>query len=248
MTKTINLKLEQILIHIPHSSLNLPSYFFKYTLKDSEYIDNFNNYICDKEVPKLVPNKFNKLIFNYSRIFCDVERFRDDNEEIMSEKGMGVCYICDSKNNKFIDYDNNYKNNILTNIYDLHHNNLDNITTDILNKSNKCYIIDLHSFSDSLVKDLFNITDNPDICLGYEEDYIDLDLLEYTKEFFSEKGYTVKYNYPYKGTIIPNKYYKTNDNRVKSLMIEINKRVYLNNNFDKFKNIMYEYFNLIIDN
>lgn len=141
-----------------------------------------------------------------------------------------------------------YKNNILTNICDLHHNNLDNITTDILNKSNKCYIIDLHSFSDSLVKDLFNITDNPDICLGYEEDYIDLDLLEYTKEFFSKKGYTVKYNYPYKGTIIPNKYYKTNDNRVKSLMIEINKRVYLNNNFDKFKNIMYEYFNLIIDN
>ena len=90
---------------------------------------------------------------------------------------------------------------------------MDNLTTNIIDKYNECYVIDLHSFSDSLVSDLFNISDNPDICLGFNDKNIDLDLLEFTKEFFNNKGYSVKYNYPYEGTIIPNKY--NNDSRDK---------------------------------
>ena len=234
---------DKLLIHIPHSSLNIPSYFYDYTLRDKEYINKFNDYMCDKYVDKFVPDNINKLVFNYSRIFCDVERYRNDEKEVMFKKGMGVCYTHDNNNKRFIDFDYEYKENILNNIYDIHHSNLDNLTTNIIDKYNECYVIDLHSFSDSLVNDLFNICDNPDICLGFNDKNIDLDLLEFTKEFFNNKGYSVKYNYPYEGTIIPNKY--NNDNRVKSLMIEINKRIYIDNDFNKFKNIMYEYFNLI---
>ena len=40
----------------------------------------FKDYECIKVIPK------------YSRLYCDVERFKDDDKEIMSKYGEGVVY------------------------------------------------------------------------------------------------------------------------------------------------------------
>ncbi len=58
----------------------------------------------------------------------------------------------------------------------------------------------------------------------------DLEIVNLALNHFQNYGYSVKINYPYSGSIIPNYSFLNKDYRVKSLMIEINKRIYLKNN------------------
>ncbi len=237
-----------ILIHIPHSSLKLPKIFYKNIILNEEKINKENLELCDLYVDKLIKNlKVNKLIFKYSRLFCDVERFKDDNLESMSKIGMGFIYTHTSDKEKFINYSDEYKNYVINKYYDKHHNELDNLSNEIIDKYNKCLLVDLHSFSDTKIKKLLNLENNPDICIGVDINFEDKNITKFTEAYFKNLGYSVKINYPYVGTMVPNIFYKNKNIRFKSIMIEINKRVYLDDNkineirFNKFKIIIKEY-------
>lgn len=236
-----------ILFHIPHSSLKIPKMFWNICIKDQEYIQKSNIFLSDVLTDKLAPSKCHKLVFKYSRLFCDVEKFKDDTKEIMSKKGMGAIYTKDCDNTITIPTQK-YRNAILKTYYDKHHNKLDKVVTDILNKYNKCLIIDLHSYSDEMVKKLFNSDDNPDICIGTDYIYTDKSLIDFTINHFKKYGYSVAINKPYSGTIIPNKYYNKNDTRISSIMIEVNKRIYLEDNskFYKLKKCLEDYYKEIL--
>lgn len=226
--------MNKILIHIPHSSLKVTRRFEKKMLLSKKELKGENLFLSDYNIDKYAPLISNKIIFKYSRIMCDVERYKDNGMEEMSKLGMGYIYEYTSLKNKILDIDENYRKYI-DKIYDLHHNKIYNKVTKILNKYNECIIIDLHSYSDELVKRLFNKENNPDICIGINS-YYDKKLLDYTTNYFNDLGYTTKINYPYSGSLIPNEYFK--DTRIKSMMIEINKRI-LNH---RFKIIMNKYF------
>ena len=232
-----------ILFHVPHSSLKIPKQYWNICIKDKNYIKISNIFLSDFLTDKLIPNKCHKLIFKYSRLFCDVEKFKDDSKEIMSKKGMGVIYTHDCDNVITIP-NKKYKRKIYKSYYDKHHNKLDKIITNLLKKYNKCIIIDFHSFSDEMTKKLFNINTNPDICIGIDSNYINNDLINFTINHFKCYGYSIEINKPYSGTIIPNKYFYKNDKRLSSLMIEINKRIYLNQkkDFDKLKLCIDDYY------
>lgn len=221
---------KNIIIHIPHASLRLPEIFKDKLLQTQEKIDYQNIFMSDYLVDQFVPNNFSNIIkFEFSRLFCDVERFRDDKEEEMIKYGMGAIYEKDSDNQKIIDVDLNYKNEVLLNYYDKHHNKIDELTTNILEKHEKCYIMDLHSFSDDFVIKMFNKNNNPDICIGYDEKIKDETLIDLTIKHFKKYGYSISLNYPYSGSLIPNKYYNSNNNRIKSIMI-YKKDLYLDSN------------------
>lgn len=139
--------MKNILIHIPHSSLEIPEVFFSKTLVSKEEISQFDLDMCDLYVDKLVDEmQYNILKFNYSRLFCDVERFVNDDLEIMAKKGMGVVYTKDYNDKVFIKYDDEYKKNILNDYYYKHHEKLNNMCEYLLNKYNKCLIINLILF------------------------------------------------------------------------------------------------------
>ena len=231
---------DKIIIHIPHSSLYLPKEFYNRIILDKEYVEEENKFMCDYKVDLFLPKGFNILKFNYSRLFCDVERYKIDKLEEMSKYGMGVIYEKDSNGNKFINLDKKYKNNIIKKYYDKHHNKFNNLVNETLKKYNICYIIDLHSYSDLFVKKVLNKSNNPDICIGINKEYYSKKLTDFTINHFKKYGYSIKINYPYSGTMCPNK----KDDRVKSIMIEINKRIYLNNN-NKLLKCMNEYWNNI---
>jgi N-formylglutamate deformylase len=244
-----------IIVHIPHSSLKLPHSFWRKTIMNKHKIKNENIYLADLYVHKLFNyKKAHKLKFNYSRMFCDVERFRDDHLEVMTKLHMGVIYTHTSDQEKFIDINPVYKNFVLENYYDQHHQKLNEMCDKVLHRYKKCLIIDLHSFSDSMVKKILNKENNPDICIGTEEGFIDQELTQFTKQYFEKKGYCVAINYPYSGSMVPAKYYLTKDKRVKSLMLEINKRLYLKDDkiakplYKKLKKDLTEYFNQIEKN
>jgi len=238
--------MNHILFHIPHSSLKIPKQFWKIAIKDREYIKKSNIFLSDYLTDKLVPSKSHKLVFKYSRLFCDVEKFRDDSKEMMSQKGMGVIYTndCDvtiaTPNKK-------YKGKVLKSYYNKHHNKLDKLVTNLLNKNNSCIIIDLHSFSDEMTNKLFAIKENPDICIGIDNYFTNDKLMKLTIKHFKKYGYSVDINKPYSGTMIPSKYINKKENRLVSIMLEINKKVYLSDkkNFNKLKECIDDYYNKI---
>lgn len=87
-----------ILFHVPHSSSKIPTQYWDICIKDKQYIKSTNVFLIDYLTDKLILNKCHKLVFKYSRLFCDIEKFKDDSKEIMSKKRMGVIYTRDCNN------------------------------------------------------------------------------------------------------------------------------------------------------
>ena len=232
-----------VLFHIPHSSLKIPKMFWSICIVDKMHINNSNILLSDYLTNELIPNNAHKIIFNYSRIFCDVEKFKDDSKEVMSKKGMGVIYTKDC-DNTITCPNKKYKNNVIKSYYDNHHNKLNKRVTEVLKRQHNCIIVDLHSYSDEMVKNLLNKDNNPDICIGIDKNYTDQKLIDLTINHFKEYNYTVNINTPYEGTMIPNKYFNKKSNHLNSIMIEINKRIYLNNtnDFIKFQECLRKYY------
>ena len=80
------------IFHIPHSSTYIPKEYISDYLVNLDYLNLSANIICDNDLDKMVEHfKPNSIIFPYSRLFCDVERF-DSDDEIMNSIGMGVLY------------------------------------------------------------------------------------------------------------------------------------------------------------
>lgn len=232
----------KFIIHIPHSSLEVPKEFRERLLVDDEYFVKENKYISDYKIDEFIPKDYPNIVkFNYSRMFCDVERYLDDSKEEMSKYGMGAIYNKDSNGNEFIKLNKKYRQFVIDKYYKKHHENLDLMVEKLLKKYNDCFIIDLHSFSDEFVNKMFNKNNNPDICIGINKSNYDIDLLEKTINYFSSYGYSVMINYPYSGSIISNKY-----PNVKSIMIEVNKRVYSNDLlFNNFHECMMKYYDML---
>ncbi len=223
------------LIHIPHSSLYIPYDYRETSLIDPKELEKENLFMCDFRVDEFLDDKSQAIIFPYSRLYCDVERFKDDSE-VMNKYGMGYIYTKTSDGRLMFSPSLKHRETV-SKIYDQHHEKLDSRVTEILDSYGKCVIIDLHSFSSELVLRLFNYTEAPDICIGVEDNYYSEELTNYFMNYFKSNGYSVKINYPYKGSLVPNKFYRKVNPRIVSIMLEINKRVY-ENDFDTFKNVI----------
>ncbi len=226
---------KNILFHIPHSSLYIPDSYKQSTFLTISKLEEENMFLCDYKVDELLNDKSQAVIFPYSRLYCDVERFKDDSEP-MNQYGMGYIYTKTS-NGDLMFQPSFHQKKVITSIYDQHHGLLDDKVTEILDKYQQCIIIDLHSYSSELVSKLFHYQDVPDICIGIEEDYYSEEITNHFIQFFEHRGYSVKINYPYSGSLVPNKYYGKKNTNIVSIMIEINKRVY-EKNFDEFKKIL----------
>ena len=58
------------------------------------------------------------------------------------------------------------------------------------------------------------------------ERYNRLKVIEASINYFEQKGYSLGIDWPYSGTIVPMNYYQKND-KVHSIMLEINRKLYL---------------------
>ena len=168
------------------------------------------------------------IVAPVSRIICDTERFRNDEDEPMAEKGFGVCYrkTYDLKHN--IVWANGHREWVLENVYDVHHKNLELAVERALGeKPYKALILDCHSFSPvPLPYEPDQDPDRPDICIGTDPFHTPERLIELTERFFISKGYRVKINSPYSGTMVPLKHLGKKK-YVMSIMLEINRGLYL---------------------
>lgn len=213
----------QIILHIPHSKTEIPFY----DGFNMDYIEDETKLLVDHHTDKIfyIPN-VESLIFEYNRIFCDVERL-DDEDEPLFDSGRGFYYTKTDDGKDLRILNDEVKREIKNNFYDKHHNKLIDMVEERLEKFGSALIIDCHSFNDSpLNSDLDKTENRPDICLGVDDFHTPNWMVSRLKSFFEHNNFSVKINSPYSGTIIPLKYYNK-DKNVMGIMIEVNKKLYL---------------------
>lgn len=243
---------KKIIFHVPHACLDVPDFYLERLKVNRNYFDRINIYESDYLIDTFIPDDCNHIIFPYSRLFCDVERYRNDDDEQMARLySRGVVYQLDSNKKEFIDIDEEYKNMIKNIYYDNHHSLLKKKIDEIISIYDECIIIDFHSFSDTYVyKTSKNSIDtvNPDICIGFNDFNNSKSLIKDIQLLCNKYKYTNTLNYPYSGSLIPLDY--INDKRVISVMLEINKRLYLSDDLNKLDNhkstILHKYMNELI--
>lgn len=142
---------------------------------------------------------------DYSRFVVDVERLVNDPLEKI---GQGIVY------KMYNGLHRTFKGNEEIEMFRYHANYIRDLRL-MLNEHS--LLIDCHSFPSDL--------SDVDICIGYNEDWsrpTDF-VIELCKSVFEKHGYKVGINTPYANAIAPETGYTYN-----SIMIEVNKRLYLN--------------------
>jgi N-formylglutamate amidohydrolase len=215
---------ESLIFHIPHSSEIIPNYTGFNTL----LIQNEINLLTDFDTDLIfdVPNT-KQLVANFSRIFCDVERLPDIEEE-MFQCGRGFFYT-NRDNGQILRQDvDNFKQYVYNEYYVQHHLKLEQMIAKTIDEVGFATIIDCHSFANTPFEtDLNQDINRPDICIGTSETNTPFWLINKIDNLFDLNGFDVRINNPYSGTIVPTKY--IGDNRVHSIMIEINRNLYMIN-------------------
>lgn len=175
------------------------------------------------------------FVFPWSRLFCDVERFIDD--EPMEQQGHGICYTKDSFGVHLRHVTDEERQDIIEKYYKPHHTEFSIACNQCLSLFKEVVIVDCHSFSDEVLphesdKDVIR----PDFCLGTDEFHTPQILVDEIKNYLESKDFVVFINKPFAGTIVPLVHYKKNKD-LKSIMIEVNRKLYLGRSEEDFKYI-----------
>lgn len=223
----------EIIKHIPHASLEFPEGYDNHSLRFIYGNYKIENY---KQADLFVSDLFTdingvEIKAKYSRLYCDVERYKDDEKEPMAKIGQGYVYT------KSIYSERRYWRHLIYNGKDLaedidqyyneHHKKLTDETKKILASGKKVLILDLHSFSNEQAELIGKEGPFPDVCIGLNDTEYDQRILNVIIKKIEDKGYSYRINYPYSGSIIPNGLTKSQLKKVVSIMIEVNKRIYL---------------------
>ena len=246
-----------LLVNIPHSSTYIPPEIKNtFLLKDNDLQEELLR-ITDRYTDELFSCVTElggiSILYNYSRLVLDPERYRDDKKEEMACKGMGVIYTKDSTGGNLREVSKNERNLLLQNIYDPYHSAITKEVQELLAKSGECLIIDAHSFpAIPLPYEKSPKIKRPKICIGTDPYHTPEDLIQLIRDFFEEINLTTAINKPFPGCYVPIKFLHQ-VNRVKSIVIEINRGLYMNEDNGKknyslveIKTIIYRLINQII--
>lgn len=223
-----------VIVHIPHNGFSFP-YFAQpedASLRQEALYDSMQTLadlhvnILQKELferlqqhSNVVPYLFESTV---SRLYMDPERFPDHREE-MNSRGMGVIY---TKNHNMEDL---YDAPLTTNetlhrmtMYGEYHTAFEQLVETLLEQFGHCVILDLHSYStEPLLYELHSDQPRTPLVLGTDTFHSTM-----FQEVLSLEYDWMSINTVFQGTFVPMKYYH-HDSRVQSIMTEVRKDVYL---------------------
>lgn len=219
------------ILHVPHSSTDIPADLRSSFLLSEEGLQRELLRMTDRftdELFSLPAERATTIRFPVSRLVVDPERFLDDAQERMAERGMGVIYTRTADGGPLrADPGPAEKLALVSRFYDPHHRALANAVESALDAHGSCLIVDGHSFpSVALPCDLDQAPDRPDICIGIDPYHTPEWLTASAVERFAAEGFSVAVNQPYSGAVVPSASYGR-DRRVASIMIEINRGLYM---------------------
>ena len=236
-----------MILHIPHASQVIP---------------DKSIFLCsqgrlDFEMHLLTDHYTDQLFFHEeavviqapcSRIFCDMERFEDDELEPNSRLGMGVLYTHADNGELIRLISPEMRESILENFYRPHHRNLSNAVNSELLHYGSAKIIDCHSFPHHpLCRDSDTRENRPEFNIGTDGFHTPKEWIDCSVAFFEDRGYSLGVDWPYKGSIVPIHCYRR-DSRVSSIMLEVNRSLYMNEtngekreNFDIIRQVVHDF-------
>jgi N-formylglutamate amidohydrolase len=226
----------QVIINIPHASASIPECERKKLSLGTTDLRRELLRMTDWYADELfdMGADASGLIFPVSRLVCDPERFADDADEPMAAKGMGAVYTRTSDGRPLrSSLDAEERQRLLRRYYVPHHETLEQLVREALEASGRCLIIDAHSFPSSpLPCDMDQAPLRPDICIGTDPFHTPEWLQRTAVAAFGDLGWRVELNRPYAGTIVPGSFCQK-DARVHSIMVEVNRSLYMNEDTGK---------------
>ncbi len=217
-----------LILHIPHASLRIPDYG-KYLLP-REAVDAEALHLADLYTDELfLPAQGDAVIqADFSRVYCDVERFDHDALEPMSKFGMGAAYLRCDDGRELRQLTPAQREDILRDYYEPHHARLSSSVDFALARVGEARIVDCHSFPDTPLRcSLYQGNTKFDFNIGTDAFHTPAEWIDASVKFFAERGFRLGIDEPYSGSIVPMKHYQ-NDIRVKSIMLEVNRNLYMN--------------------
>lgn len=228
-----------IVCNVPHSGTAIPEALREHFVLPREALDTEVKYMADNHTDAL----YSELLYvssfirsTISRIVVDIERFKDEKDEPMSNVGMSAFYTRTSSGMVLRNIPEETKH-ILEKIYTDYHDSLSGLVDSALVKNNLALIVDCHSFpSVPRVYEPDQKMDRPDICIGTDDYHTPQRMTKLLIQNFEDLGYRVAVNTPFSGCIVPTHHYQK-DRRVLSVMVEINRKLYMNEKtFQKWNN------------
>ena len=206
MRKTEVKSYNNIILHIPHASV----YGLGYAKWDDKVgliqeVRRWTDWYTDLIFVPANRPEVKSITADYSRFVVDVERLEDDPLE---EIGQGIIYT------QFNGLKRNINEDERQGLMNYYHSFIKQLKS-MLNEHS--LLIDCHSFPSDL--------SDVDICIGVNDDWsrpTDF-VIELVAEVFKQFGFSVRINHPYSNAIAPQTDFAYN-----SIMIEFNKRIYLN--------------------
>lgn len=222
-----------LVLHIPHSAADVPADARAALALNDEELAREQLRITDwftDELFAFPTAEATTVRFPISRLIVDPERFVDDALEPMAPRGMGVIYTR-TTNGEVLRPDPSAaeRESLLERFYTPHHARLTAAVDAALAAHGECLIIDAHSFPDRPLPchaGLYAEGESPDVCLGTDPFHTPPALAKRFARAFRAAGWTVDIDRPFAGTLVPMKHYRR-DRRVSSLMIELNRRLYM---------------------
>jgi len=228
-----------VVLHIPHSSRRVPAEERQAILVDDTELNGELLRMTDAytdELFPITPVEAGRVIFPLSRLVCDVERFPSDENEPMAARGMGVTYTHTSMGGVLrAQPDPADRQKCLDRWYWPHHSKLEHLVKDVAERSGVCLIVDCHSFpSVALPYELDQASPRADICIGTDSFHTPWAVRDAIVAAAEADGYSVAVDAPFSGALVPLSSYRK-DHRILSVMIEVNRRLYMEEDSGKKK-------------
>jgi N-formylglutamate deformylase len=228
-----------VVLHIPHSSRRVPAEERQAILVDDTELNGELLRMTDAYTDELFPTtpvEAGRVIFPLSRSVCDVERFPSDENEPMAARGMGVTYTRTSMGGVLrAQPDPADRQKCLDRWYWPHHSKLEHLVKDVAERSGVCLIVDCHSFpSVALPYERDQASSRADICIGTDSFHTPRAVRDAIVAAAEADGYSVAVDAPFSGALVPLSSYRK-DHRILSVMIEVNRRLYMEEDSGKKK-------------
>jgi N-formylglutamate amidohydrolase len=220
-----------LILHIPHASLRIPDY--SHDLQPRDAVDAEALHLTDLYTDELFAATLGDAVIQagFCRVYCDVERFDNDALEPMSRFGMGATYLRCDDGRPLRNLSPTERDAIMQNCYYPHHERLTASVDSALARLGEARIVDCHSFPDTPLQcSLYQGDAQFDFNIGTDAFHTPLEWIEASVKFFAYRSFRLGIDEPYAGSIVPIKHYNK-DNRVKSIMLEINRNLYMNDDY-----------------
>jgi N-formylglutamate deformylase len=219
-------------IHVPHSSTNIPDDVRARLLLDDDALAEELRVMTDAQTDELAllaavqiaPRPW-LFVNRLSRLVVDPERLPKEHEA-MYDVGMGAVYTRTSGGLTLRDVDEEAERALLGRYFTPYADALADLVDERISATGRAVLVDLHSYpAHVLPYELHQESRRPPVCLGVDVDHTPKALVQRVKRAFRGVCQVVV-NEPFRGSYVPLRHFGR-DNRVASVMVDLRRDTYL---------------------